>query len=138
MNSLISKKFLQISKIFQFNRHFNQHQRKTNRSKYLKAFIYFELASVGAAYLLWNRMNHSIEFRYYLSKNYPFLLNGINNHLFCRYLKNQNCILFFLSYLGYYSIGESIGNLDIRGYDIECWKKQQQEQQKEMSSIKSK
>jgi hypothetical protein len=46
------------------------------KRKYFKWFIYFEIASIGCSYLLWNRMNHSQDFRLYMSKNYPMILEG--------------------------------------------------------------
>ena len=42
-------------------------------SKYL--FI-FEVATLIAAYLIWKRMNTSQEFRFYMSKNHPIILEG--------------------------------------------------------------
>lgn len=52
---------------------YNNSNRKT---QYFKWFIYFEIASLAGAYLVWNRMNHSQDFRLYMSKNYPIILEG--------------------------------------------------------------
>ena len=70
---------------------------------FLKGFVYFEIGAFIGSYLCWKRMNNSQEFRYYMSKTFPFALEG------------------------YYKMGETIGNLKTREYDASCWKEMKKE-----------
>ena len=63
----------------------------------LKGFIIFEVATLVGSYLVWKRLNTSQDFRYYMSQKAPFILEG------------------------YYQMGEQIGNLKTREYDLDCW-----------------
>jgi hypothetical protein len=59
---------------------FEPKQRKTifNSSFYKLAKYLFvlEAAVLIATYLVWKRMNTSLEFRFYMSKNFPIILEG--------------------------------------------------------------
>lgn len=75
-------------------------QIKPKRAKYtfLKGFIYFEISLFLGSYFIWKRMNNSQDFRYYMKNQFPFVLES------------------------YYQIGEKIGGVKTREYDLECWK----------------
>ena len=73
-----------IRKLFSFNNKNGAFQvssfsTKTSSKpkKLLKAFLYLEVGAFIGSYFLWRQMNHSQDFRYYLSKNFPSLLEGI-------------------------------------------------------------
>jgi hypothetical protein len=84
MSSLILKKYFFLNNFFYSKPNNNiliakrSLYKRTNirKSKYLKWFIYFELACIGGSYFVWNRMNHSQDFRFFMSKNYPVILDG--------------------------------------------------------------
>ena len=42
----------------------------------VKGFIVIELGLFLGCYYLWKKMNRSQDFRYYMSKNYPTILDG--------------------------------------------------------------
>lgn len=58
---------------------------KSNNKKYLqksgfrlaKLVVYAEIACFIGSYLVWKRMNDSQEFRFYMSNNFPTILEGI-------------------------------------------------------------
>lgn len=65
-----------------------------------KGLVYVEIGFFIGSYLLWKRMNDSREFRHYMSKSFPAILEG------------------------YYTLGEQLGGLEIRKTDNEFWNSQ--------------
>jgi hypothetical protein len=49
---------------------------KRKKFGFFKAFVYFEIGAFIGSYLVWKRMNNSQDFRYYMSKTFPFVLEG--------------------------------------------------------------
>ena len=41
-----------------------------------KGFLIAEIVGFGGTFFLWNRMNHSQDFRKYMRNNYPYILEG--------------------------------------------------------------
>jgi hypothetical protein len=70
-------------------------------NKFLRGFIYFEIGALFASYMIWKRLNGSQDFRYKVKQKFPSILEG------------------------YYQIGESIGDIKTREYDIACWSSKQ-------------
>ena len=49
---------------------------KRKKFGFFKALVYFEIGAFIGSYLVWKRMNNSQDFRYYMSKTFPFVLEG--------------------------------------------------------------
>lgn len=74
--------------------------KKQLASTTLKAFLAFEVVGFIGSYALWHRMNVSQDFRYYMNKNFPKILDG------------------------YYSLGETLNpSLEMRTFDKLTWEK---------------
>ncbi|XP_078593674.1 protein CEBPZOS-like [Branchiostoma floridae x Branchiostoma japonicum] len=46
------------------------------RATLIKAVLFAEVGFIGASYIVWHRMNTSQDFRYYMHKKWPSVLEG--------------------------------------------------------------
>lgn len=78
---------------------YSQSKKSSVVKSFFKGFIYIEIVLFVGSYLLWKRMNDSQEFRRFMKKSQPTILEG------------------------YYSLGENLGNKETRKQDQEFWNK---------------
>ncbi len=58
------------------NLHFDSKKQQGGTKSFFKGILFLEVGLFFGSYLLWKRMNNSQEFRYYLNKNFPSILEG--------------------------------------------------------------
>lgn len=70
------KMFDNLFKIFKTSFPKKSYSLKNTTLKFAKFILLTEISFFISSYVIWKQMNESQEFRYYMRKNYPLILEG--------------------------------------------------------------